>query len=114
MIFGLLLKPQTPPKKDYIWPCHLQIFANAPLAIYKSLSLLPSIVSMHKPCMYPIVISFGEQKWQISCKSSQVDYTLISEADAWRAPHNCPLRLKGQECPELGDEYWSAIRTFSY
>lgn len=37
---------------------------------------------MHKPYMYPIVISFGELKWQISCKSSQVDYTLIPEADA--------------------------------
>lgn len=37
---------------------------------------------MHKPYMNPIVILFGEQKWQIGCKSFQVDYTLIPEADA--------------------------------
>lgn len=54
--------------------------------------------------MYPIVVSIEEQKWQISCKSSQVDYTLIPEADAWRLPHNCPLWLKGQERPESGDQ----------
>lgn len=78
-----------PPKKTtkkIILLYHLQILAKAPPAICKSLpSPCPSfeiIILMHKPCMYPIVISFGEQKWQISCKSSQVDYTLIPEADA--------------------------------
>lgn len=49
--------------------------------------------------MYPIVIWFGEQKWQISLKSAQVDYPLISKAHALRVPHNCRPWLRGWECP---------------
>lgn len=62
-------------------------------------SLFEIIISVHKPYMYPIVIWFGEQKWQISLKSAQVDYPLISKAHALRVPHNCSLRFRGQECP---------------
>lgn len=69
------------------------------------------IISVHKPYMYPIVIWFGEQKWQISLKSAQVDYPLISKAHALRVPHNCRTRLRGQECPAYprsGEQDWSA------
>lgn len=73
-----------------------------PLPFSESSSFCPSsgiIISVHKPYMYPIVIWFGEQKWQISLKSAQVDYPLISKAHALRVPRNCRLWLRGQECP---------------
>lgn len=54
-----------------------------------SVHVFEIIISVHKPYMYPIVIWFRQQKWQISLKSAQVDYPLISKAHALRVPHNC-------------------------
>lgn len=82
---------QNKAKQHFFLLYHLQILAKTPPSPppQPSVNLIPPtcpsfeiIISMPKPYMYPIVILFGEQKWQIGCKSSQVDYTLIPEADA--------------------------------
>lgn len=51
--------------------------------------------------MYPPVIWFGGQRWQISLKSAQVDYPLISKAHALRVSHNCRLWFTGTGVPSL-------------
>lgn len=90
------------------WSCFLCIiclpnlckFCSWPFCENSSLwPCLEIIISVHKSYMYPIVIWLKEQKWQISLKSAQVDYPLISKAHALRDPHNCCLRLREQERP---------------
>lgn len=96
----------TEPKKKHFILLLYHIPAKSlqmlPWPFCESPSFCPSseiIISVHKPYMYPIVIWFGEQKWQISLKSAQVDYPLISKAHALRVPHNWRMWLRGKECP---------------
>lgn len=51
--------------------------------------------------MYPPVIWLGEQKWQVSLKSAQVDHPLIPKAHALKDSHNCCLRFRGTGVPGL-------------
>lgn len=49
----------------------------------------------------PPVVWLGEQKWQVSLKSAQVDYPLILKAHALKVSHNCCLRFRGTGVPSL-------------